>query len=168
MKVRDALHLSRRCRHSRSSLGDFQLVREIGSGGMGIVCEAIDTRESRRAKRIRQESSPTAKNNVSQGTRPALQRIVQLHEVGEHEGNPISCWNTWTEAASTPSSPARRSIPTRRQLLATLARQCSMYEQGIVHRDLKPANILLKDEGGRMKDEKTYQVHPSSFIPHLI
>src|SRR4029077_1581356 len=30
------------------SLGDFQLVREIGRGGMGVVYEAIDTRVKRR------------------------------------------------------------------------------------------------------------------------
>src|SRR5262249_12718873 len=32
------------------------------------------------------------------------------------------------------------------------------------HRDLKPANVIVKDEGGRMKDENAQAVDYSSFI----
>jgi len=142
---------------AQRSLGDFQLVREIGRGGMGVVYEAIDARLHRTValKRIKagiladgQEFDMFRKEARAAA---ALQHpnIVQLYEVGEHEGQPylvleyVDGGGLDAKLAGTPIDPYEAA-----QLLATLAQAMHYaHEHGIVHRDLKPANVLLTSDG---------------------
>jgi hypothetical protein len=139
------------------SLGDFQLVREIGRGGMGVVYEAIDVRLHRTValKRIKAgilaDAEELAMFRKEARAAAALQHpnIVQLHEVGEDDGHPylvleyVNGGGLDAKLAGTPIDPYEAA-----QLLATLAQAMHYaHENGIVHRDLKPANVLLTNAG---------------------
>jgi WD40 repeat protein/tRNA A-37 threonylcarbamoyl transferase component Bud32/tetratricopeptide (TPR) repeat protein len=75
--------------------------------------------------------------------------IVQVHEVGEHQGRPffslelVDGGSLMEKAAGTPL-PARQAA----ELAEALARAMHFaHERGVVHRDLKPANVLLTAAG---------------------
>src|SRR5262249_32632424 len=72
--------------------------------------------------------------------------IVQVHEVGEHDGRPFFSLE-YVEGGSLADKLAGRPQPACQAaaLLGTLARAvASAHAHGIIHRDLKPANILLQ------------------------
>src|SRR5262249_49338622 len=75
--------------------------------------------------------------------------IVQIYEVGEHDGRPFFSLE-YVDGGSLARQLAGAPQPARpaAQLLETLARAVQYaHEQGIVHRDLKPANVLLVSGG---------------------
>jgi serine/threonine protein kinase len=75
--------------------------------------------------------------------------IVQVFEVGEHEGRPffslefVDGGSLQGRLDGTPQAPAEAAA-----LVRTLARAMhAAHEKGVVHRDLKPANVLLAADG---------------------
>jgi WD40 repeat protein/tRNA A-37 threonylcarbamoyl transferase component Bud32 len=75
--------------------------------------------------------------------------IVQIHEVGEHNGLPYFALefcdggNLHRNLGGTPLPPRQAA-----ELVAVLSRAMhAAHQKGIVHRDLKPANVLLTREG---------------------
>ncbi|HYT90865.1 MAG TPA: serine/threonine protein kinase, partial [Gemmataceae bacterium] len=144
------------------SLGDFQLVREIGRGGMGVVYEANHTRLARRvALKMIRAGSLADGQDLELFREEALAvaclqhpNIVQLYEVGEHEGQPylvleyIDGGSLDAKLAGTPLEPYQAA-----RLVETLARamHCA-HEHGVIHRDLKPANVLLASGGRKPPD----------------
>jgi formylglycine-generating enzyme required for sulfatase activity len=75
--------------------------------------------------------------------------IVQVYEVGEHEGKPYFslefCGGGSLEKKldGTPQPPGEAAA-----LVETLARAMqAAHEKGVIHRDLKPANVLLAGDG---------------------
>src|SRR5207248_5144144 len=101
--------------------------------------------------------------------------IVQVFETGEHDGQPyvvleyVPGGSLAQLLTGAPVGPAAAAA-----LVETLARAVHYaHGRGVIHRDLKPANILLlKDEGGRLKDESAppgsaFILPPSSFVPKI-
>jgi WD40 repeat protein/tetratricopeptide (TPR) repeat protein len=77
--------------------------------------------------------------------------IVQIYEVGQHEGRPYLALEL-VEGESLDRKLAGTPQPIRpaAQLVETLARTVhAAHKRGIVHRDLKPANVLLAAGSGR-------------------
>ena len=75
--------------------------------------------------------------------------IVQIHEIGEHEGLPYFALE-YVEGGSLDKQLAGRPRPARAaaELIETLARAIAFtHQHGIIHRDLKPANVLLTAGG---------------------
>jgi tetratricopeptide (TPR) repeat protein len=75
--------------------------------------------------------------------------VVQVHEVGEHDGLPFFCLE-FVGGGSLASRLDGTPWPPRQaaQLVETLARAVhAAHQRGIVHRDLKPANVLLTEDG---------------------
>ena len=75
--------------------------------------------------------------------------IVQVHAVGEHQGQPFLCLeyiagdHLGKKIGGRPQPPREAA-----QLLELLARAVQhAHTQGVVHRDIKPANVLLTGEG---------------------
>ena len=77
-------------------VGDFELCREIGRGGMGVVYEAHDVKLKRRValKMIKAGDLASPQEVDGFGPRPrrwracSTRNIVQIYAVGEHDGRP--------------------------------------------------------------------------------
>src|SRR5213596_3165500 len=139
-------------------LGNYQILEEIGRGGMGVIYRARQ-RHSRRIVALKRILSYHAD---SQDTLMRFRReaqaaanldhpnILPIYEVGEsHEGLPFFSMKfagggSLLEAAAKLRNKPRRAVA----LIAKVARAVQYaHEQGILHRDLKPGNILLDGRG---------------------
>jgi tetratricopeptide (TPR) repeat protein/tRNA A-37 threonylcarbamoyl transferase component Bud32 len=132
---------------------DYEIVGELGQGGMGVVYQANQKSLHRRValKMLRAGAHANAdlraRFHVEAETLASLQHpnIVQIYEVGEHQGCPFMAMEFVEGGALShylrgQPQPARAAA----ELVATLARAMhAAHQRGIVHRDLKPANILL-------------------------
>jgi TolB-like protein/Flp pilus assembly protein TadD/tRNA A-37 threonylcarbamoyl transferase component Bud32 len=139
-------------------LGNYQILEEIGRGGMGVIYRARQ-RHSRRIvalKRIlsyhadSQETLIRFRREAQAAANLDHPNILPIYEVGEsHEGLPFFSMKfagggSLLEAASALRSDPRRAVA----LTAKVARALQYaHGQGILHRDLKPGNILLDGSG---------------------
>jgi WD40 repeat protein len=138
----------------RPSGADYEIVGELGRGGMSVVYQARQRGLNRLValKRIRDGACAGAeqlrrfRTEAEAIARLQHPNIVQIFDVGEEDGSPyfslefMDGGNLAAKLNGVPQ-PAR----TAAQLVATLARAMqAAHAQGIIHRDLKPANILLR------------------------
>jgi serine/threonine protein kinase len=125
-----------------SRLGPYEILSLIGSGGMGEVWKARDTRlhrtvaikkaDEKHTERFRQEArSIAALNNP---------HICQLYDIGPDylvleyvEGKPLAS-----------PLPEEEAVRLGIQIAAALE---AAHKKGIIHRDLKPGNIMVTNEG---------------------
>ncbi|MBN1588513.1 MAG: serine/threonine protein kinase [Pirellulales bacterium] len=141
---------------AQRQFGAYELIEEIGRGGMGIVYKARQTRLDRTVavKMIlgsHLESSEHLRRFQSEARAAArLQHpnIVHIHEVGELHGRHFFVMEL-IEGMSLAERLRRGPIDTAdavRLLAATARAIAELHRHGIVHRDLKPSNILLDAE----------------------
>ncbi|MCP3103460.1 protein kinase [Myxococcus sp. K15C18031901] len=136
-------------------LHQYELIRQLGSGGMGTVFLARDTRLGRRVaiKLLHTQDAQFARRFLLEARTTARfshENIVIIYEVGEVgdspymvleylQGQPL---NKLLKGA--PRLPPARVVELMAPVLRALA--CA-HEQKIVHRDLKPENIIVTDSG---------------------
>jgi eukaryotic-like serine/threonine-protein kinase len=138
-------------------IGEYELIEQIGHGGMGVVWKAQQRRLKRivalklvrggclpgeaAARRFRREAEAAA-----QLKHP---NIVVIHEVGEYEEQLYLSMDL-AEGGSLADWLKRVAFSSREAaaLVAKIARGVHhAHEHQILHRDLKPANILLDSQG---------------------
>src|SRR5881227_279735 len=139
-------------------LGNYQILEEIGRGGMGVIYRARQ-RHSRRIVALKRVLSYHAD---SQDTLMRFRReaqaaatldhpnILPIYEVGESDdGLPFFSMKFAGGGSLLDAAPALRSEPRRAVALMAKVAQAVQYAhgQGILHRDLKPGNILLDGRG---------------------
>jgi serine/threonine protein kinase len=143
-----------------TTIDDYELLEEVGRGGMGVVYRARQISLGREVAikmilrgrlasqsdfdRFVAEASATAKLEHPQ--------IVPVYAIGEIDGRPyfsMQLIDGKTLADKINSSP----LPQRRaaRIVSTVARAIAFaHREGVLHRDIKPSNILLTKEGTPM------------------
>ena len=131
----------------------YELLGELGRGGMGVVYQARQIKANRLValKMILARAHAGVEQRLRfQIEAEAVARlqhpnIVQLHEVGEHAGLPF--FSLEFCAGGSLAQRLKLGRPSFREaaaLAATLARAVHYaHLRGVVHRDLKPANVML-------------------------
>jgi TolB-like protein/predicted Ser/Thr protein kinase len=139
-------------------LGNYQILEEIGRGGMGVIYRARQ-RHSRRIvalKRIlsyhadSQETLVRFRREAEAAAKLDHPNVLPIYEVGENEdGLPSFSMKFAAGGSLHEAAPALHREPRRIvALMAKVARAVDYaHAQGILHRDLKPANILLDGRG---------------------
>jgi serine/threonine-protein kinase len=131
----------------------YEIIEEIGRGGMGVVYKARHVRLDRlvalkmilagaHASRDQIARFHIEARAVAQIQHPG---IVQIYEDGDHEGLPYFSLE-FVPGGSLAQSLGGRPQPPRSSATLVMALCRAMAEahaRGVIHRDLKPANVLL-------------------------
>ena len=139
-------------------IGDYELIEELGRGGMGVVFRARQISLDREVAikmilRGRLASEADLQRFLAEASATArLQHpnIVPVYEAGDIEGRPFFSMQlvngeTLAERVINQGPLPQREIA---KIVASIARAIGFaHEQGILHRDLKPSNILLASDG---------------------
>jgi WD40 repeat protein len=141
----------------RPAVPGYEILQELGRGGMGIVYQARQVALNRvvALKVIRAGAGAGAQElerfRIEAEAVARLQHphIVQIHEIGEQAGCPYFALE-FVEGGTLAQRLAGTPLASRQAaaLLETLARAMHhAHERGILHRDLKPGNVLLTADG---------------------
>jgi tetratricopeptide (TPR) repeat protein/predicted Ser/Thr protein kinase len=135
----------------------YEILGELGRGGMGVVYKAKQTGLKRTvALKMVLAGGHASESGIARfkAEAEAVARfqhpnIVQIYEIGEHEGRPYFSME-FVDGGSLHGKLGGNPQPVREsaEMLTVLARGIhAAHVAGIVHRDLKPANILLAKDG---------------------
>jgi tetratricopeptide (TPR) repeat protein len=133
-------------------VGGFELLEEVGRGGMGVVYRARQTQLGRvvalkMIRRGQEDAAELARFRVEAESIARLSHpnIVQVFEVGEYDGTPFvaleycgggSLAERLRGATLRPAEAAAVVVALARAMQAA-------HQHNVIHRDLKPANVLL-------------------------
>jgi predicted ATPase len=133
--------------------GSYQILQQLGAGGMGEVYRARDTLLERevaiKTLSLERCSQPEALSRFEQEARSACAlnhpNIVTIYELGQvNETRYISMelviGETVRELLASGPIPFRKAVAIAAQIADALAKA---HEIGIVHRDLKPENLMV-------------------------
>jgi serine/threonine protein kinase len=139
------------------AIGPYEIQRELGRGGMGVVYLArhrelgrdVALKVTLEAHTLGAEALRRFEIEAQAVARLRHPGIVVLHELGVHGGRPFMAMDY--VKGETLAARLRRAGPIDPQEAARLALALAeavehAHQQGILHRDLKPANILLDEE----------------------
>ncbi|MGD8896427.1 MAG: protein kinase [Acidobacteriota bacterium] len=139
-------------------VGPYEVLSQIGQGGMGVVLKARDTRLEREvAVKVLPRNLATDPDALGRFEREAKAvaalshpNILAIHDIGQHEGSVYAAMEllegeTLRERLRDGALPVSKAIEYALQIVNGLA---AAHDKGIVHRDLKPENIFLLGGGG--------------------
>jgi serine/threonine protein kinase len=142
--------------HKSWFLGNYEILEQIGCGGMGVIYRARQ-RHSRRIVAVKRVLSYRADSHEAlERFRREAQAVASLdhpnilpiYEVSESEdGLPFFSMKFAENGSLQENAPSLRNAPrTCVQLMAKVARAVEYaHSRGVLHRDIKPGNILLND-----------------------
>lgn len=136
------------------TLGDFQILRKIGTGGMGQVYLArqLSLKRDVAVKLLRNDlaTNPNALKRFEAEAHAVARlnhpNIVQVYHLGESDGLRYMALE-FVDGRNLRDYLARRGPPDLPVTLSVIKQVAlalqKAHEQGIVHRDIKPENILV-------------------------
>lgn len=174
-------------------IGRYDVVGELGAGGMGRVVEGVDRDLGRRLaiKVVRDPSRLTEARLARFVTEAQLTaqlehpHIVPIHELGVTDDGRLYYAMKKVEGTSmadvlrlrADGEPAATRRWTRRKLLGAFVKVCLAagyaHRRGVIHRDLKPENIMLGEFGevllldwglARLTEARDLQAEPDEEI----
>ena len=144
------------------TIGRYEIVGSIGSGGMGTLLRARDPKIGGRAVAIKLlkegiDNDEIRRRFMQEANAAGVlehENIVRIFDVGEQDGEPFIAMEYID--GETLSMWIRRKEP------ATVTRKLRLMEElcdglayahsfNIVHRDIKPANLMVEKRRGRLK-----------------
>jgi serine/threonine-protein kinase len=136
--------------------GDYELLEELGRGGMGVVYRARQRSLSRIVALkmiLREGSAPGEAARFRAEAEAAAQldhpNVVPVFEVGEVDGAPFFSMRC-VDGETLAQRIARGPLPAREaaEILVPVCRAVAdAHRRGVLHRDLKPSNILIDYDG---------------------
>jgi len=140
------------------TISHYRIIEKLGSGGMGVVYKAEDTKLKRMVamKFLPQDATrdPGSKNRFIREAQAAAalehNNICNIYEINETDDGQTYMVMAYYEGETLKSKIEKgklkieEAIDYATQIAKGLA--CA-HEQGITHRDIKPANIIITDRG---------------------
>jgi adenylate cyclase len=138
------------------TLPGYEVLREVGRGGMGVVYQARQVKlnrlvalkflaaemswEAEAVERLQREALTVSALNDS--------HICTIYDLGEHEGQPFLVLE-WIEGQTLRGFVGERmSVTALAQMVRPVAQALrAAHAAGIVHRDIKPENLLVRADG---------------------
>lgn len=142
----------------RSKVGHYDIVAELGRGGMGVVYKGFEPSLQRHvAIKMLSEALADDQLVVERFFREARSmaqlndpHIVQIYLVGEDQGQPYFAMEfVEGESLSQRLKREHRLEPfeAARVLLQVAQGLAAAHDRGVIHRDIKPANLLITQRG---------------------
>jgi eukaryotic-like serine/threonine-protein kinase len=139
-----------------ATIGPYEVVRQLGAGGMGVVWLAEDTRLNRK---VALKTVKTVEADTTEGRQRLLREaraaaalnhphIAAVHDVLDVDGKVIVVFE-YVEGETLSARLHRgpmalaEAVEVAWQLADALA---AAHQEGIIHRDLKPSNVVLGPE----------------------
>ena len=138
--------------------GRFELIEELGAGGMGIVYRAYDKEVGEEIAlkvlhpdiALDQKTVDRFRNEIKLARRITHKNVCRMHELHQ-DGKDLFITMEYVPGQDlkgliqqTGALPAGRAISIAKQVCEGLA---EAHDLGVIHRDLKPQNIMVDKEG---------------------
>jgi len=137
--------------------GDYEILREVGRGGMGVVYQArqFGTQRMVALKLLSAGAFASADavhrfhTEAQAAARLEHPHIVPVYEAGMHDGQHFLAMRFMPGGTLAQRAQAHPADPCRAaEIILSLARAIAYaHQHGVLHRDLKPGNVLLDDHG---------------------
>jgi len=138
-------------------VGRFELQRELGRGGFGVVYEAQDLdlgravafKAIRPGARLGDRTEEWLRREAEAVARLNHPNIVTLHDLGRGPTGPYLIFEllrgqTLASRLQAGALPLGEAVRVAVEVARALAHA---HAAGVIHRDLKPANVILTDDG---------------------